>query len=146
MYTRDSKKIVISAAVFALLSQVIHTVSAIFTMSYYTNPAYFPLWSKIMMPTAGPPGTEFYVFSIIASFITGLVFAGAYSILGRSVPESAFGRGINYGIMLFLIAGVPFTFTTYLLLAVPSALLLAWAFESLVIYVIAGAAFEKILR
>jgi hypothetical protein len=54
-------------------------------------------------------------------------------------------NGINYGIFLFLIAGVPFTLTTYLFFAIPYSLLGFWTISTLVIYLISGAAFAKIM-
>jgi len=59
------KKVAISSIVFLIISQIINTVTAVFTMSYYTNPEYFALWSKLMMPANGPPGTEFFLAVIL---------------------------------------------------------------------------------
>ncbi len=114
-------------------------------MSYYTNPEYFALWSKLMMPANGPPGTEFFIASILIDIIIGIILAGSYSLLAVSIPGEGISKGINYGILLFLIAGVPFTLSMYLLFAVPGSLLVYWAISTLVIYLISGAAFAKIM-
>ncbi len=140
------KQIVISAVVFALVAQIIHTVGAVLTMDYYVNPAYFALWSKLMMPEAGPPGTEFFVASLVVNFAIGLTFAGVYSMLKKSIPGKGLMKGVNYGLLLFLLAGLPYTLTTYLLLAVPAMLLVGWAVEALILYIICGATFSKIVR
>jgi hypothetical protein len=145
MKSRNLKKVVLSAVIYTIIAQVINIVGAIFTMSYYTDPAYFGLWSKLMMPGNGPPGTEFFIASIAISFLVGIIFAGAYSILKGSIPGKGLTKGINYGLLLFLVSGVPFTLTAFLLLAVPAMLLLDWAISALVIYVMIGVASAKIL-
>ncbi len=139
------KLVVISSIVFLIISQIINTITAVFTMSYYTNPEFFALWSKLMMPANGPPGTEFFLASIIIDIIIGIILAGSYALLADSIPGEGISKGINYGILLFLIAGVPFTLTIYLLFAVPGSLLIYWTISTLVIYLISGAAFAKII-
>ncbi len=145
MGINDFRQIVVSGIVFLVVAQVINTITVVFTMSYYTDPAYFALWSKLMMPSNGPPGTEFYLDSNLIDFIIGIIFACAYSLLKDSIPGNRITKGFNYGILLFLVAGVPFTLTTFLLLSVPVPLLLYWAISNLVIYLISGAAFAKIM-
>ncbi|MCZ7355355.1 MAG: hypothetical protein O8C66_15230 [Candidatus Methanoperedens sp.] len=145
MQLRNLKQVVLSAIIYTIMAQVINIVGTIFTMSYYTDPANFRLWSRLMMPGNGPPGTEFFVASIAIGFLVGMIFAGAYSFLKGSIPGKGFTKGINFGLLLYLVSGVPFTLTTYLLLAVPALLLLDWAVSSLVIYLIIGAAFAKII-
>jgi hypothetical protein len=145
MRVRNPWKIIASGIVFAVIAQLINTVEAVFTMGYYTNPAYFPLWSSLMMPGQGPPGSEFYIAAIAANFAIGLIFASAYSMLEKAIPGKGTAKGVKYGTMLFLIAGIPFTLTTYLLLAVPTGLLLAWAAGALAIYVISGVAFARMI-
>ena len=139
------KQVAISSIVFLIISQIINSITAVFTMSYYTNREYFALWSKVMMPANGPPGTEFFLASIIIDLIVGMILAGSYSLLADAIPGEGISKGINYGILLFLIAGVPFTLTVFLLFAVPGSLLVFWAISSLVIYLISGAVFAKIM-
>ncbi|MDD5172485.1 MAG: hypothetical protein PHF60_05635 [Candidatus ainarchaeum sp.] len=140
------KQILLSALIFAVVSELVHTLGVIPTMGYYTDPANFGLWSQIMMPDAGPPGTEFYLASFAFAFITGCVFAWAYSVLKKCIPGKGVMNGFNYGLMLFLLVGVPYTLTTILLLAVPIGLLMGWALESFVIYGLSGLAFAKIMK
>jgi len=142
----NAKQIVYSGIIVVVWSEIVNTITAIFTMGYYTNPAYFSIWSKLMMSTSGPPSSSFYIISIAFSLITGLIFAGAYSLLRQAIPGKGLRKGLNYGMMLFLIAGVPFTLTTYLLLAVPSMLLVTWAVSSLIVYVLSGITFSKIIK
>lgn len=140
---KNWKQIALAAVAFVVIAQVIHTIGAIWMMDYYTNPAYFPLWSKLMMPGKGPPGAGFYLASAFSNFIIGLIFAAAYSLV--TLPGNGVTRGVNYGAFLFLVVGVPFMLSVKLLIAVPGALLAEWLAESLVIYMAAGAAFSRII-
>lgn len=140
----DWKKAVLGALVFTVVAQIIHTVGAMAMMDYYMDPQYFCLWSSLMMPAEGPPGTEFLVASLVSNLAMGFVFAGMYQILQKSVPGKKLMKGVNYGIMLFMLFTIPYTLTAYLLLAIPAMLLFAWAAESLVILLLSGAAFAKL--
>ncbi len=140
------KQLALAAVAFVVIAQVIHTLGAIWMMDYYKDPAYFPLWSKLMMPNDGPPGADFYIVSLISSFITGLIFAGAYPLVANNLPGKGVTKGVNYGIFIFFVVGVTFMLSVKLLFAVPGALLGGWVAESLVIYTIAGAAFSRIMQ
>ena len=137
------KMAIIGAIVFTIAAQVVHIVGAMAEMSYYTDPANFALWSPLMMPAAGPPGAEFYAASIIASFIIGLVFAAAYGLLKASIPGKASKKGMNFALLLFMLATVPGALSMGLVFAVPVGLIVAWAIEDLVIYLISCAVFAK---
>lgn len=141
------KGIILSAVAVAILSQVIHTLGAIATMNFYLDPAFFPVWSKIMMPGAGAPPTEFYLLSLASSFIAGLLYAGGYSLLIKSIPGKTFvTKGLHYGALLFAIAGIPMTLTLILLINLPFALLAAWAVESLTVSLLAGIAIAELVK
>ncbi len=98
-----------------------------------------------MMPSNGPPGVDFYLASIAIGLINGIILASAYYLLNQSIPGKGISKGLNYGILLFLMVGIPFTLTIHLLLAVPAMLLLNWAISGLIIYLISGVAFSKII-
>ena len=142
----DWKNIFISAILFALISVVVHTIGAFASMDYYMNPAYFPLWSTLMMPGPNPPGTEFYVASFACAIVVGGIFAAAFSMLRKSIPGTDLRKGADYGLLLFILVQIPYVLTDFLLLAVPVTVLLAWALESLIIYVLAGLVFSKLIR
>lgn len=127
------------------MSQVVHTIGAIATMGFYTDPAYFPLWSTLMMPGASPPGLMFYAASLAFSFLSGLIFAFAYTNVKKSIPGKGMMKGVNFGLLCFLMVQVTSALTMFLLLAVPAALLLSWALESLVVFAVCGAVFSKVI-
>ncbi|MEW6036008.1 MAG: hypothetical protein AB1529_05320 [Candidatus Micrarchaeota archaeon] len=142
----DWKNILVAALVYTVVAQAFHTAGAILTMDYYTNPAYFPLWSRLMMSDAGPPGAEFFIFALVFGLVQGTVFAASYEVLKKSVPGKEGRRGLNFGLMLFLIVQVPSTLTSMLLLAVPVPLLMAWSLESFAAFAVSGYAFSKLIR
>ena len=53
-------KIALVAVLFLVVAQIVHTLGAMATMSYYMLEQYFPVWSGVMMPDGGAPGGMFY--------------------------------------------------------------------------------------
>jgi len=140
-------RVVIFAAIWAVITEVVHTVGAILAMPYYLMEEYFPVWSKVMMPAAGPPPASFYVYGIVYGLIAGFLFAVVYNIVKDSVPgKSAAKKGLAYGLMVFAVAGLPVAFTLHLLINLPCVLILAWAVESLVIYLVNGMIVAKLCK
>lgn len=141
----NCKLVLLGAIAFTILAQVVHTISSALTMGWYTNPAYFGLWSKVMMPAAGPPPMSFFYLSIIFSFIVGMIFALTWDVVKKSLPGKGLCRGSWYGLLLFFVAGVPTTLNNFLLFNMPMPLLLAWTFlDGLAVFLLAGMAFSKI--
>ncbi|VVC00351.1 Uncharacterised protein [uncultured archaeon] len=147
------KKLVLAAIAFAIISQFVHIAGTLVDMNYYTNPAYFSLWSTLMMPGAAPPGLDFYAASILVSLITGLVFAYAFSMSKQLfVAKKAFKSdkywkiGIRFGLFLFVMIGATNFLSSWLLFSFPLALQLSWLLQALVIYLAAGVAFAKVME
>jgi uncharacterized membrane protein YeaQ/YmgE (transglycosylase-associated protein family) len=139
-------KIIVAGIVFAIIAQIIHTVESMATMNFYQDPAYFAVWSKIMMPTAGPPPTEFYIYSIIFGIIAGIIYAMIYSMINKSIPgKTITNKGLYFGFLLFLV-GIPWSLTMYLLINLPPLLLVAWSITSLVIDLIFGVIAAKLMK
>ena len=100
-----SWKILVFAIVMTIVAQVVHIVESMLTLGYYMDPAYFGVWSKIMMPGPGPPPAGFYYCSVIFAVITWAIFGFAYRKLGRAISEkNVFHKGLQFGGMIFLIA------------------------------------------
>ncbi len=140
------KQCFVAAVVFAIIALVVHSIGAMLTLNYYANPAYFSLWSSLMMPGESAPGIEFFAVSILFNFVTGLIFAVAYSLLRNSVPGTGLMKGLNYGGLLFLLSSIPASLSTYLILAVPSFLVVTWAIESLLILLLTGVVFASVIK
>ena len=143
----DWKGIGIFAVAMTVVAQAVHTAESVLTMGYYIDPAYFGLWSKVMMPKAGAPPIEFFTLSLAFAFATWFLFGCVFGKLGKVIGENGFvKKGLVFGGLVFLIAGVPFTLTSYLLFNVPTALLLAWATSSLLLYLAGGVLAARLVK
>jgi len=132
------------AIVFAIIALVIHSVGAYIEMPYYLDETYFPVWSELMMPAAGPPGTEFFAVSIVFNTITGFLFGLVFTLLRGGIPGNR--KGLMFGFLIFLVATLPMTMSLYLLISLPWELIILWAVQGLVIFLIGGWIAEKIIK
>jgi hypothetical protein len=104
----DWKKLLMVTVAMTVIAQVIHTLESILTLDYYMDPAYFGVWSKIMMPTAGPPPAAFYCYSVTFALVSWAIFGFVYEKLEGAIREKGeIRRGLKFGILVFLIAGIP---------------------------------------
>ena len=143
----DWKSIGIFALAMSVIAQIVHTLEAMLTMGFYLDPAYFPLWSKIMMPAAGAPPPEFMLLSFLFSLIAWALFGFAFMSLGSAIREKdQVRKGLAFGSMIFLVAGLPMTMTMYLLISLPAGLLVSWMASGLVLYLVAGVIAAKIIK
>src|SRR3989344_2420666 len=140
-------KVLLAGVIFAIISQIIHMLEASINMAYYTDPAYFALWSKVMMPGAGAPPAEFFITSMIFGTITALLYAYVYITIRGSIKDgSPWMRGLKFGWLLFLVAGLPMFLMNYLIIAIPFGLNIGWLASSFLSYLIGGTAIGKILE
>lgn len=141
----ELKPVLLSAAILTAIAQAVHTAGSIATMGYYLDPQYFSVWSKAMMPAAGPPPPEFFYLSLALAFVTSIVFVYAYVLLKKSIPGKGWAsRGVNYGILLFLMSSVPSAFSMLLLINLPPLLVFGWVVEGLVISLAGGLVAAKL--
>lgn len=142
MTLRSNKvKIVLGAIAFVIIAQVLHNVLAMLTMDFYRDPAYFSVWSKMMMPGPGGPPAEFMYYSLAFSFVTGLIYSGIYDRVKGFMKGIVWKKGMKFGFVIFLMVGLPFFFTTYLLINLPVALLFYWLIiDGLITYLLGGIA------
>lgn len=139
-------KVIAAGILFVIVAQAIHMIESAATMNFYTDPAYFGVWSKIMMPGEGAPPTEFYVYSIIFSFISGMIYALIYTVISKSITaKTILKQGLYFGFILYAI-GIPWSLTMYLLVNLPVMLLVVWSITSLIIDLIFGAIIGKIFK
>ena len=141
----ELKSVILAAVIFTVVAQFIHTAGAMATMAYYYDAAYFSVWSKLMMPAAGPPPPEFLYLSLALGLVTSFISVYAYVLLKKAIPGKTWaGRGINYGLLLFLLCTVPSTFSLLLLINLPPFLVMGWALEGLVISLAGGLVTAKL--
>jgi len=132
-------KLVIAAVLMVIVGMVINNISAMMDMRHYMNPAYCQVWSKIMMPNAGPPPIEFFCWSLGLSFIAALLFGWVYNVLKAAVPGSGvLIKGFWYGVLVFLVGSLPGMFSLYLLINLPRSLIASWTISGFVIAVVDG--------
>ncbi|HLD38806.1 MAG TPA: hypothetical protein VJB05_00660 [archaeon] len=138
--------VVAAGIVYAVISMVVNTLWAFIDMPYYLMQEYFAVWSKLMMPTAGPPGVEFYVASFVFTLVAGLIFAGVYSRVKASIRGKGVRKGLRFGFGMFLISVIPGMFSLFLLINLPTALIISWTVSGLVTSLLGGIVIEKFVR
>jgi len=130
---------VVSIIAVLVLSQIVHGLGATIGMGYYMNDIYADVWSKIMMPEPGPPPASFMFYSIIFTLINSFFFVFVYLIISESVPGTGLvKKGFFYGLIVFMICGISSSLGMILLINLPCGLILLWAIEALIIYIIGG--------
>ncbi|MGB9719314.1 MAG: hypothetical protein ACPL06_01825 [Candidatus Anstonellales archaeon] len=139
-------KVFIAAILFMVVGKIIYTLEAFFTMNYYLDANYFAVWSKVMMPTVGPPPPSFHFYTVLFGFITGFLFAMVYAMVRKAIPYEGMMKGATYGVLVFLVAGIPGALSTYLLINLPTGLIVWWMFSRLLVDLIGGALTAKIVR
>lgn len=127
------KKIVLFGVIFAVISFVIRQVEVVLTMKYYTMPEYFGVWSKVMMPTAGPPPYSFLVTSLVFTFVTGVSLALIYYYLRDHLPKETNKRIFYFADLMVGTSFIFFTLPVYLMFNVPMGLLISWFITSFII-------------
>lgn len=140
------KKFFLSGILFTVVATVIHQIEAFLTMKYYLMPEYFGVWSKLMMPKAGPPPAEFFITSLVFSLVTGLGITAIYYYLRGHLPENKTKRIFYFA---DLMVGTSFLFSTlpiYLMLNVPTGLLISWFISNFIIMTIASWIIVKIVK
>lgn len=140
------RKILLASLLFLVISTVVRQIETILTMKYYVMPEYFGIWSKLMMPKAGPPPLEFFVFSLLFTWLTGLVLAYVYEWIKNSLPKTFWLRVLGYTKLIALMMIVFSYLPMYLILNVPSTLLLSWLITGTVIIFLASIEFVKIMK
>lgn len=132
-------KPVIAVILLTIVAQIIHTLGASFSMNYYTNPDYFPVWSKIMMPYAGPPPASFMLWALGLGLLTWIIFVAVYKIVKAGIPgNSPVVKGLAFGLLVFLISGFSGSVSLFLMINLPLGLIISWAVEGLLILLVNG--------
>jgi hypothetical protein len=131
-------KVLIASLVFLLVGQVLHHIGVFVSRGYYSHPDYYFLWNPLMISlTDAGGGANFIVTSIALGFISALLFVIVYTVVGRGF-EGGGEKGIHYGLLIFIVATIPYSFSMFVLLDIPEIIITLWAFQSLVLYVIGG--------
>jgi hypothetical protein len=132
-------RLIMAALAYTVFAYILHLIGALLTMQFYLDPAYFPVWSKLLMPTAGPPPLAFSVCSLILGFIAALLFTFIYlKVRPLFKGKSRVWMGASYGFGVFLVGGLPGFFMLWLLINLPFLLIIDYAFEGLIANLVGG--------
>jgi hypothetical protein len=127
------KKVAMSGLAFSVVAFIVRQLEAMLTMKYYLMPEYFGLWSKLMMPAAGPPPVSFMLTSLIFTFVTGVSVALIYYYLKDHLPKEHRKRVFYFADLMIGTSFVFFTLPVYLMFNVPLGLLVSWFVSTFII-------------
>lgn len=138
-------KVLLVGVLYTVISTVIRQIEAIVTMKYYVDPRYVGLWSKVMMPKAGPPPAEFMIMSVIFSLTAGVSITLIYYYLKDLLPKRVAKRIFLFADLMIATSFVFFTLPVYLLFNVPAMLLVSWFVSGFLILTATAAVIVKIV-
>lgn len=139
-------KVFLIGFLYTILATVIRQLEVLWTMKYYTMPQYFGVWSKTMMPSAGPPPVEFMIMSAVMTFASGMAITIIYYYLKEYLPRGFWRRSTFFADILVSTSFVFFTLPVYLLFNVPVALLGYWFVSTFVVLLITSLLIVKIVK
>lgn len=131
---------------YTVIATIIRQLEVVWTMKYYTMPEFSGVWSKLMMPKAGPPPFEFMVVSMIMTFTSGVALTIIYYYLRDYLPKGFWKRSTYFADILVSTSFVFFTLPAFLLFNVPLALLGYWFVSTFVILLATSALIVKIVK
>ena len=139
-------KVLLIGFLYTIGSMGVHSVEAMLTMKYYLMPQYFGVWSKVMMPSTGPPPLMYFAVSAIISFITGVSLTIIYYYLRDYLPKGFWKRASYFADLMAAASLVFFTLPVFLMFNVPLALLGSWFVSTFVILVLTSMTIVKIIK
>lgn len=139
-------KLLLVAGIYTVVAIIIRQIEAVLTMKYYMMPEYFGVWSKIMMPTVGPPPIDFFLSSAVITFATGLSITIIYYYMRDILPKDPKTRTFYFADILIGTSFVFFTLPVYLLFDVPWQLLVSWFVTTFIILLIGSYTIVKIIK
>lgn len=140
------KKVLIVSSIYTVIAFVIHQIEVVATLKYYMAPEYFGLWSKAMMPIAGPPPVSFMIKSLVFTFVTGISVTFIYYYLKDHLPKENKKRIFYFADLMVGTAFVFFTLPVYLLFNIPFGLLITWFVTNFIILTIYSVILVKIIK
>jgi len=137
-------KVFLIGFLYTVLSMVVRQVEMLWTMKYYTDPAYFGVWNKLMMPSVGPP-PEFFIISAIITFSVGMSLTIIYYYLKEYLPKGYIPRSFFFADLMVATSFIFFTLPTFLMFNVPYGLLASWFVSTFVIILVSSLTIVKIV-
>lgn len=143
----EMKKLYLFVIIMAIAAMIVHTAESLLTMGYYIDPANFSLWSKLMMPGAGPPPAIFYAYSLLFAFVSWMLFGFVYVVLSGAIKEKDIVRkGLKFGTLIFLVGAFPGALMMVLILNLPLELIVSWVISDLILNLAGGIVAAKLIE
>lgn len=139
-------KLGLVALIYTVVTTVFRQIEALVTMKYYLMPEYFGVWSKLMMPNAGPPPMSFFITSVIIALVSGISLGLVYYYIRDMLPKQFWKRVFFFADLCIGLGFIFFTLPVYLMFNVPVGLLVSWFITGFVILVVTSFTFVKILK
>lgn len=140
------EKVFLGSLAYMVIAFVVRQTELLLTMKYYLMHQYFNTWSLVMMPTIGStPPANFFILSILFSFVIGLILALSYEFVKSLLADGCCQKVCRFSCLLMAMFLVFFLLPTYLLFNAPLALLISWFFSQAIICLLTSMVFVKIL-
>jgi hypothetical protein len=140
------KNVFLSGLIFTVIAIIIRQVEALLTIKYYLMPEYFGVWSKLMMPVAGPPPMSFMITTVIITLVSGISLALVYCYVREMLPKKFWPRVFFFSDLMIGVSFIFFTLPAYLMFNLPIGLLVSWFISGFIIQVSAAYTFAKLLN
>ncbi len=140
------KEVFISGLIYTVWALVLRQIEVAFTMKYYTDPFYGALWSRLMMPSNGPPPPVFYMVSIIFTLATGVTLAAVFDFTKALFGKGYWQRVVGFTDIMVGLSIVFGYFPMYLMINLPAVLIGIWLITTFFTMILSAMVFAKRLR
>lgn len=139
-------KVFLAAFIYLVIAYALRQAEVLLTVNYYMMPDYLGVWSKLMMPTQGPPPLEFTLISVLFTFLAGIVIAAMYDftkgLFEKGNCEKISGFTMMISVIILVVAYLPML----LLFNLPFILVVSWFVTSVLSVFLATIAFTKLMK
>lgn len=137
------KQIFTSGLIVSVVMMVVHEAEAFISLKYYMDPSYFPVWSTLMMPNAGPPPIGFFGLSFLFTLATAVTMAAVFDFTKALFGKGYWKRVIGFTDIMVGLTIVFAYFPMYLMIRLPVGLLATWTLTSFVAIFLGSMIFAK---
>jgi len=85
-----------------------------------------------------PMTGNWWYYMIVIDLVEGIIYGLVFGIVMNGIPGNGWKKGLNYGLILWLVGTVPGMLMTYSTMAVPDMIVASWLFGGLISLAIAG--------
>lgn len=90
-------------------------------------------------PQLWKPMTGDWWYNMAAiDIVEGIIYAVVFTLLFDSIPGKGWKKGLNYGLILWVVATIPGMLMTYFTMTVPDSIVASWVIGDLITLAIAG--------